>query len=117
MLSVCACDITDQSMRSLSEHCPALRYLSQGCLRLVRLYLDSCAKITDVGVVLIAQQCPLIEFIDLTDCTLLTDVSVTAFSVLSKNIQGILIDGCDHISVECLDYVRITHPNMTFSTY
>ena len=74
--------LTNESMRSLATHCHALRILS----------VHECTRISDAGVVLLAEGCAQLERLDLTRL----QIGASSLAALSKGCPGLTSLTVDH---------------------
>ncbi|KAK9268308.1 hypothetical protein L1049_000055 [Liquidambar formosana] len=116
--------ITDAGLLPLLESCEAglLKLNLSGCLNLTdeavlaitRLHggtlellnLDGCRKITDTSLVAIADNCLLLNDLDVSHCTI-TDSGVAALSSGEQlNLQILSLSGCSKVSNKSMPFLR-----------
>jgi len=115
--------ITDDGVVSLLESCPGglVKLDLSGCinlsdesiLALTRLHgetikvlnLDRCSRITDASLLAIANSCPLLNDLDISNCPI-TDSGIAALSCSEElNLQILSISGCSRISNRSLPFL------------
>jgi hypothetical protein len=73
---------------------------------------SNCNKITDVGIIKIAENCKNIQTINLSCCYNITDTSIIKLAENCKNIQAINLAQCENISRDCLIYLKEKYKNI-----
>lgn len=115
--------ITDDGVVSLLESCPGglVKLDLSGCinlsdesiLTLARLHgetvkvlnLNGCRRITDASLLAIANSCPLLNDLDISNCPI-TDSGIAALSCSEElNLQILSISGCSRISNKSLPFL------------
>nr|AEK81539.1 EIN3 binding F-box 1 [Dianthus caryophyllus] len=116
--------MTDDGILALLENCQpgiitklnlnsCINLSDASVLAIVRLHgesvkelsLDGCRKITDTSLFAIAGNCPLLNDLDVSNCSV-TDSGIAALSSSQKlNLQILSISGCTNISNKSLPYL------------
>eukprot|EP00842_Homolaphlyctis_polyrhiza_P004265 jgi/Hompol1/483/HPOL_005352-RA len=85
--------VNDSLLRFVAVHCPAIK----------ELILESCEKISDNGVMKIANSCIALETLDISFCDRITDVSLQVLAIRASSsnggrLQELHMAACDAIS-------------------
>ena len=112
--------LTCDSLLSISQHCPRMKYISieynnkiedsgvsklvQGCLLLEKLHLNSCG-ITSQAAVFISHYCTKITVLDLRCCHSLGDDNVNELTVGCKLLQTLNLSLCFNVTDLSLQHI------------
>lgn len=118
------CGITDAGLLPLLESCESgiarvnlsdcLNLTDEVVLVLTRLHgetlevlnLEGCRKVTDASLVAIAENCPLLNDLDVSKCSI-TDFGVSALSYgVQLNLQVLSLSGCSKVSNKSMPCFR-----------
>ncbi|KAF9192795.1 hypothetical protein BGZ51_004780 [Haplosporangium sp. Z 767] len=92
----------------------ALRAIGHYCKRhLRRLELASCENLSDEGLVLLAQHCIHLRYLDLEDVSLLTDTSLRAFGMHLQKLERISLSYCENVTDQGVMRMLRPAPNPT----
>ncbi|XP_016474050.2 EIN3-binding F-box protein 2 [Nicotiana tabacum] len=124
------CGITDAGLLPLLESCEAglvkvnlsdcLNLTDQVVLSLARLHgetlellnLDGCRKVTDESLMAIADNCPLLNDLDVSTCAI-TDSGVAGLSCgVQVNLQVLSLSGCSMVSNKSVPYLKKLGENL-----
>lgn len=101
--------ITDKGMEALALGCTSMRrvseppLLSHGLVALtdffgLQIKLRKCDQITDIPIILLSRNCPLLLEVDLANCTSITGLCVTELFRTSRLLRELSLIGCAHIT-------------------
>ena len=78
-------------------------------------YLRGCTRVTDTGVVALAEHCPELTEINLGRCHDITDVAVAALARQCPRLRKVYLDGCSvtdaalhSIAAGCIELTALT---------
>lgn len=96
-------NVTDRSLCSMSDF-----------LWLEYLDLNSCSKISDEGIEVLASICTGLEHLDLTNCHRLSDATVRSLIRYCRSLRSVSLVGCSFITEKAVQ--SLTSRNVTVKT-
>ena len=86
--------------------------IANSCPLLSNIELSECKKITDIGISAIAHGCPLLSSINLEDCDEITDIGISSLVMHCRFLSMIDVEGCLHISRGFIIDLGSDHPKL-----
>ena len=96
---------------SLSKWC-SVQALARSCHRLERMDLEECVLISDHSISQLSAHCPCLESLSLSHCELITDEAIRQLGMspcASENLEVLELDNCPLITDHSLDHLVGCH--------
>lgn len=79
-----------------------LDLIAAGSENLAEIDLSSCKKISEIGLVKLAKQCPRLSSVNLSECSKISPTGIVEFAIYAKNIYNLSVSRCSCITDDSL---------------
>lgn len=111
------CKLTDAAVLAVAAHCPLLRRfdctcfrtdhalvtLVEDCPRLEWLNVSHCPALTDASAVALAQYCPKLQYLDMSNCNAITDAGIVEVVRNCRLLRELHLRWCTSLTGAVLD--------------
>lgn len=96
--------LTDVGIKNFAENCKE---------NLTQVILYGCKKITDMGVISLAENCSNLSKVDVKGCNQVSDAAVKSLGENCKNLIEINLSGCEKVTDEGIEILAENCKNLT----